>query len=67
MKELYNIAKNLKALRRQFHYTQAYVAKKLGIACTTYQSYEAGLAVPTLENYIKLTKLYDIYFEELFE
>lgn len=67
MEKLYKISKNLKALRRQFNYTQAFVAKRLNISRKAYQSYESGLKVPTLQNFIKLAKLYDVSYEELLE
>ncbi len=67
MEKLYKISKNLKALRRQFNYTQAFVAKRLNITRKAYQSYESGLKVPTLQNFIKLAKLYDVSYEELLE
>ncbi len=67
MEKLYTISKNLKALRRQFNYTQAFVAKRLNISRKAYQSYEWGISVPTLQNFIKLAKLYDVSYEELLE
>ncbi len=67
MEKLYKISKNLKALRRQFNYTQAFVAKRLNISRKAYQSYESGLKVPTLLSFIKIAELYDLYLEELLE
>lgn len=67
MEELYRLSKNLKALRKQFGYTQTYVAEQLGIAYQSYQAYEWGISVPTLQNFIKLEKLYDVSYEELLE
>ena len=67
MKELYNLAKNLKELRLQYNYTQQYCADFLGIKVSSYQAYEWGKAVPTLQNFIKLAKLYDVSLEELIE
>ena len=67
MEKLYKISKNLKALRRQFNDTQAFVAKRLNISRKAYQSYESGLKAPTLQNFIKLAKLYDVSYEELLE
>ena len=60
MEELYRLSKNLKALRKQFGYTQTYVAEQLGIAYQSYQAYEWGISVPTLQNFIKLAKLYGL-------
>ena len=67
MEELYRLSKNLKALRKQVGYTQTYVAEQLGIAYQSYQAYEWGISVPTLQNFIKLAKLYDVSYEELLE
>lgn len=67
MEELYNLAKNLKELRKQFGYTQKYVAEQIGITFQSYQHYEWGLTVPTLQNFIKLAKLYNVSYEELLE
>ena len=64
---LYQISKNLKALRNQYGYTQSYVAQQLGIRYQSYHAYETGLTVPTLENFIKLAKLYDVSLDDLIE
>lgn len=65
MKELLNLSENLQELRKQYGYTQQYVAKQIGITYQSYQAYERGVAVPTLQNFIKLAKLYDVTYEEL--
>ncbi len=67
MKELYVLSKNLKMLRTQYGYTMKYVAEKLGIAYQSYQCYEHGLTVPTLQNFIKLARLYDVSLDDLIE
>lgn len=67
MKELYHLSENLRTLREQYGYTLKYVAEQLGIAYQSYQCYERGLTVPTLQNFIKLAKLYDVSMEELLE
>ncbi len=67
MKELYHLSKNLKMLRTQYGYTMKYVAQQLGIAYQSYQCYERGLTVPTLQNYIKLARLYDVSLDDLIE
>ena len=67
MKELYRLSENLRMLREQYGYTLKYVAEQLGIAYQSYQCYERGLTVPTLQNFIKLAKLYDVSMEELLE
>ena len=67
MEELYKLSKNLKELRKQFGYTQTYVAKQIGITFQSYQHYEWGLTIPTLQNFIKLAKLYGFSLDELLE
>lgn len=67
MKELYRLSGNLKMLREQYGYTMKYVAEQIGIAYQSYQSYERGLTVPTLQNFIKLARLYDVSLDELIE
>lgn len=67
MKELLNLSKNLRELRGETGLTQRDVAQKLGITYQSYQAYELGLTVPTLQNFIKLAKLFDVSLEELLE
>lgn len=67
MQELYNLSKNLKELRKQYGYTQTYVANQIGITCSSYQAYEWGITVPTLQNFIKLAKLYEVSLDDLIE
>lgn len=67
MKELLNLSKNLKDLRKASGMTQKQVAEKLQIAYQSYQAYELGLTVPTLKNFIKLTKLFDVSYEDLLD
>lgn len=67
MKELLNLSKNLKDLRKASGMTQKQVAEKLQIAYQSYQAYELGLTVPTLQNFIKLTKLFDVSYEDLLD
>lgn len=67
MQELYRLSENLKRLRREYGYTQSFVAQKIGIRYQSYHAYEAGLTVPTLENFIRLARLYDVSLDELVE
>ena len=67
VKELLKLPKNLKDLRKQYGYTQQYVAGQIGISCQSYQAYEWGVTVPTLQNFIKLAKLYDVSLDDLIE
>lgn len=67
MRDLFNLTKNLKALRKEFGYTQQYVADQIGIKVQSYHAYEIGLTLPTLQNFVKLANLYDISLDELIE
>ena len=67
MQELYRLSENLKRLRRECGYTQSFVAQKIGIRYQSYHAYETGLTVPTLENFIRLARLYDVSLDELVE
>ena len=65
MDELNRLPQNLKELRKQCGYTQKYIAEQLGIAYQSYQAYEWGITVPTLQNFIKLAKLFNVSYEDL--
>ena len=65
MKELFNLSNNLRQLRKQSGKTQSQVAEELGITYQSYQAYELGITVPTLQNFIKLAKLFDVAYEDL--
>ena len=67
MQELSRLPENLKALRRQYGYTQQFVAEKLGITPQSYHANEAGITIPTLPNFIKLARLYDVSLDDLLE
>ena len=67
MQELYRLPDNLKQLREQYGYTLKQVAGQLGITYQSYHAYERGLTVPTLQNFIKLAKLYDVSLDDLIE
>jgi len=60
-----SFCKNVKDLRLQYHYTQRFVADKLGITSQSYGAYELGLNEPSIPNLIKLADLYDISLDEL--
>ena len=67
MNELYHLSKNLKSLRKQDGYTQKEVAERIEIRHQSYAAYENGITVPTLQNFLKLAKLYDVSLDELIE
>ena len=43
------------------------VAEQLGITPQSYHAYEAGITIPTLPNFIKLARLYDVSLDDLLE
>ena len=53
----------LKELRLREHYTQAFVAEKLGISRQGYNHYERGNSSPDLKSLSLLAKLYNIPLE----
>ena len=46
---------------------QQFVAEQLGITPQSYHAYEAGITIPTLPNFIKLARLYDVSLDDLLE
>ena len=60
LKEFEILSKKLIELRNANNLTQLQVAAELNIAYQSYQAYERGIAVPTLQNFIKLAKYYDV-------
>ena len=67
MKELYTLGKNLQSLRKQYNYTQQFVADQIGVKWSSYHAYEMGVTVPTLQHFIQLAKLYDVSLDDLIE
>lgn len=67
MDELKNLANNLRTLRLQYGLTQRQAAERIRITYQSYQAYERGIAVPTLQNFIKLAKLFDVPYEDLLD
>ena len=60
-----NLPLNLKVLRTSNHFTQKYVASKLGITYQSYQAYENGKSLPSLESFIALAELFDVSLDSL--
>ena len=54
------IGKRLRLVRERLGITQAEVGEKLGIQSQHVSKYERGETVPTWENLIKLTEVYDV-------
>lgn len=65
LKEYQILSKRLYELRTENSYTQSEVADKLHISYQSYQAYELGTAVPTLQNFINLAKIYDVSLDYL--
>ncbi len=62
---LINFRKELIILRKTAKLTQKQVAESLGIATQCYQAYESGVALPTLQNFIKLSIFFDVSTNDL--
>ncbi len=62
---LNNFRKEIVTLRKSSMLTQKQVAKSIGVATQCYQAYESGVAVPTLQNFIKLSIFFDSSTNEL--
>ncbi len=65
LKEYKILTKRLIELREENNFTQMQVASKLDITYQSYQAYERGIAVPSLQNFIKLAYLYDVSLDYL--
>ena len=65
-KFLKNFSENLKLERKAHCMTQRQVADALGIKTQSYQAYEVGVAMPTVENLLKLSILFELSLDELF-
>lgn len=55
----FNIAKNLKILRKEKNVTQKEVAQHLNIDVTTLSHYETGIRMPDIDTLIALARYYD--------
>lgn len=61
------ISKNLVALRKFHHMTQAELAEKLNFSDKAVSRWEKGEVVPDVETLNKISEVYDIPFEKLFD
>lgn len=61
------IASNLVALRKHNHITQAELAEKLNFSDKAISRWEKGEVVPDIETLNKISEVYDIKFEKLFD
>lgn len=55
-----SFAEILKGKREEFGYKQCEVAEMLYLSSSTYSHYEAGTRLPTIENLIKISALYNM-------
>lgn len=66
-KQLNSFSKKIKNLRKENKFTQVYVAKNIGVKYQSYQNYERGVTLPTLENLIKLADFYNVSLDFLID
>lgn len=62
-----NFSKNLKMERKSRKLTQKQVAELIGIKTQSYQAYENCTALPNVVNLLKLSQIFDMSIDELFE
>ena len=62
-----NFSEYLKQLRKHEGLTQKQIAEKLGLAYQSYQGYELGNSLPTLEHFIELCHIFDVTANELLD
>lgn len=55
-----NYAKRLRKLREERHYSQQILEDLTGIDRTTISAYELGIREPSLENFVKLARVYRV-------
>lgn len=58
-------AKNIKKLRKSFGYTQIEMAQKLGVAKTTYASYEQNRRTPDTDIQNKIADIFETSLDAL--
>ncbi len=69
--QLKNLSKTLCNLRENFfkedgsRFTQREIAQMLGVTYQSYQAYERGVSYPTLQNFLKLSEIYDVSLDYL--
>ena len=62
-----NFSKNLKNERLSRKLTQKQVAEMINIKTQSYQAYEKGLSLPSVENLIKISIVLQVSIDDLFE
>lgn len=61
------IGLKLLQLRKQFRFSQEYVADEIGISKTTLRKWETAESIPTFENLSKLSQFYNVKMTYWFE
>lgn len=61
------LSKTLKTLRENCGYTQQQVADALSIERSTYTYYETGKTTPDINTIIKLSKIFNVSYIDIFE
>lgn len=61
------LSKTLKRLRENIGYTQQQVADALSIERSTYAYYETGKTNPDINTIIKLSKIFNVSYTDIFE
>ena len=61
------LSKTLKKLRENCGYTQQQVAAALSIERSTYTYYETGKTTPDINTIIKLSKIFNVSYIDIFE
>ena len=61
------VGARIKAARREAGFTQAAVAKKLGVVSQSVTNYESGRAEPKIKNLIALAALFDVSVDWLLD
>lgn len=59
------LAKRLKELRQENNYSQKEIAELMGIAQVTYSHYELGRRSISIQNLVKIAKIYNVSVDYL--
>ena len=59
------ISRNLKSLRKKYHYTQDEIAEKLNVSRQSIAKWESGESTPDIYNCISLAELFNVKLDDL--